>query len=31
MQLIINGGADIVDVGRAIIDGPMLDFTLDVI
>lgn len=30
MQLIIDAGADIVDVGRAIIDGPLLDFSLDV-
>ncbi|MCG0275185.1 MAG: hypothetical protein L5655_03345 [Thermosediminibacteraceae bacterium] len=27
---IIAAGADIVDVGRAIIDAPLLDFTLDV-
>lgn len=31
LDKIIKAGADIVDVGRALIDAPMLDFSLDVI
>lgn len=31
IRIIKNYGADIVDVGRAIIDAPMLDFSLDVV
>lgn len=30
MQLIIDKKADVVDVGRAIVDAPLLDFSLDV-
>ena len=31
LEAVITAGADIVDVGRAIIDAPILDFRLDVI
>ncbi|MBC7325501.1 MAG: nicotinate-nucleotide pyrophosphorylase, partial [Moorella sp. (in: Bacteria)] len=31
VQAVVDAGADIVDVGRAIIDAPLLDFSLDVI
>ncbi|MCS7233152.1 MAG: nicotinate-nucleotide pyrophosphorylase [Synergistetes bacterium] len=31
IENVIEAGADIVDVGRAIIDAPLLDFSLDVI
>ena len=31
LEEVISAGADIVDVGRAIIDAPILDFRLDVI
>lgn len=31
IETVIDSGAEIVDVGRAIIDAPMLDFSLDVL
>jgi nicotinate-nucleotide pyrophosphorylase (carboxylating) len=31
LEEVIRGGADIIDIGRAIIDAPILDFRLDVL
>ena len=30
LEEVVRGGADIIDIGRAIIDAPILDFRLDV-
>jgi len=30
LEEVVGGGADIIDIGRAIIDAPILDFRLDV-